>query len=128
MHPAALLVILLAGTVYAQGELRIREFDYDQPGADTAEWIEIQNTQDTEFFLWNTYLVLYDGDPGGQCAECRVDVSPLLFLDAGQRIVCGRRLAVCQVKNGARGDKLPRTPRQFDLSAHACVEEDPARR
>lgn len=103
---------LLAGAAVAQNELRITEIDYDQPGADTAEWIEIQNVMDYELFLWgeDVDLVLYDGDMNGNCTEyCRVDLSVLGILDAGTRIVIGAHpcadLPLCTstdaIQNGA---------------------------
>lgn len=85
--PLLSLAVLQAA---AQHELRIEEIDYDHPGTDTAEWIEIENHFDSVYQLDGAFLVLYGTDDFGNCSEyCRVDLSVLTFLAEGEVIVVG---------------------------------------
>jgi hypothetical protein len=106
----ALIWGVSAGAALAQNELKITEIDYDEPGPDTAEWIEIQNVMDYEIFVTGASLVLYDADLNGSCTEyCRVDLSALGILNAGRRVVIGAHhcavLPLCTdtdaIQNGA---------------------------
>ena len=70
--------------------LVISEVDYDQPGTDNHEWIEIQNTLDFEIQARGLHLVLYDGDLNGSCQEyCDVDLTILQVIPEGSYIVIG---------------------------------------
>ncbi|MFT3885724.1 MAG: lamin tail domain-containing protein [Flavobacteriales bacterium] len=58
--PAAFL--LLATTANAQ--LVINEVDYDQPGTDSAEFLELKNTGSTAYPMGNVSVVLVNGSSG----------------------------------------------------------------
>jgi hypothetical protein len=74
----------------AWGELQITEIDYDQPGPDTMEWIEIHNNQDAAYPLIGVSLVFYDADSNGICTEyCRINLNPPTLLVEGGYMVIG---------------------------------------
>jgi hypothetical protein len=88
----------------------IDEIDYDQPGSDTAEWIEIRLDWIDLYPLNGVSLVLYDVDLNGNCTEyCRVDLSVLAAMGPEQRILIGAHpaaeLPLCAstdaIQNGA---------------------------
>jgi len=90
--------------------ISITEIDYDQPGGDTAEWIELHNGFGVEFQADDAFLVFYDADSTGTCLEyCRVDLSSLWFIASNAYIVIGNHpcavLPLCTttdaIQNGA---------------------------
>jgi len=79
---------LVAVAQYQQ--LIINEIEYDQPGVDNREWVELRNVMDYEFFTEGTYLVFYHGDPSGTCQEyCRIDLRPLGLVPEGSYTIIG---------------------------------------
>ena len=93
--------------VPAFGQLVIDEVDYDQPGSDTTEWIEIRLDWDDLYSLSGVALVLYDADLNGNCTEyCRVDLSSLVVMGPQQIIVIGAHpnavLPLCASVNAIR--------------------------
>jgi len=109
----AILVSITSTPAAAQifpPSLAITEFDYEQVGTDSLEWIEIANMRDAAWFVNGIDLVLYDADPNGNCVEyCRVDLSPLVVLFSGVHVVIGNHpcasLPLCQevdaIQNGS---------------------------
>ena len=88
LPPVALAATLCVAPAF--GQLVIDEIDYDQPGSDTAEWIEIRLAWDDLYFLDDVDLVLYDANLSGTCTEyCRVDLSPLVVMSPGQIVIIG---------------------------------------
>jgi len=78
---AVLISTTWAGAGVSQPSLVINEVDYDQPGPDIAEWIELKSRIDTILITEGWELILYDGDLSGHCVEyCRVDLSPIGFI------------------------------------------------
>jgi large repetitive protein len=67
--------------------LVINEVDYDQPGVDTAEFVEIKNTSASPIALMGVELVLVNGASGTSYDS--VDLAPAGTLAAGQYLVVG---------------------------------------
>ncbi len=60
----AFVAALLAVAPVARAAVVVNEFDYDQPGTDTAEFIELKNTGATAVSLGTYSLVLVNGNDG----------------------------------------------------------------
>lgn len=72
--------------------LKINEIDYDQPGADGAEFIEVLNTGDTAVSLDGVELALINGSGGDTYRSIAL---PDATLAAGEHyVVCGSATAV----------------------------------
>ncbi|WP_438017612.1 lamin tail domain-containing protein [Sorangium sp. So ce315] len=77
------------GAATATGGLVINEVDYDQPGVDGAEFIEIYNGTGAPVDLAGHALVLINGAPSALSAYARFDLGPAGTLAAGQYLVVG---------------------------------------
>ena len=86
-------------TVVQAGGLVINEVDYDQPGADTTEFVEIFNPTATSISLAGHTLVFMNGSNSTQYAT--VDLSSAGALGAGQYLVVGSATLLGQISNGA---------------------------
>jgi hypothetical protein len=88
---AVCLALLLPPAIVCAQDVMISEVDYDQPGTDSNEWIEIVNTSQVEIETQGLSLVLYNGDLSGSCnVYCTVDLTALgSFLPQQQYIVIG---------------------------------------
>jgi predicted extracellular nuclease len=84
--------LFLAGNTMAQ--IMINEIDYDQPGEDNAEFIEIKNTGSNSVNLSALALELYNGASGG-AARYGVIALPGVDLAPGEYfVVCGNNSTV----------------------------------
>lgn len=100
---ASCFAMLISGAFCASAQapdFYISEVDYDQPGTDTHEWVEIHNGAIVEIQAEGLFLVLYDRDLSGSCHEyCRVDLSSLVLIPEESYIVIGNhscaRLPLC---------------------------------
>src|SRR5688572_19776874 len=95
-----LLSLLLGGTpADAQSTLVVNEIDYDQPGTDTAEFIELKNVSGSILDL-DTYSVeLVNGNGGGAVVYQTIDLPPFALVPGGYYIICGNAALVlnCQL-------------------------------
>ena len=73
--------------------LRINEVDYDNAGADNAEWIELKNTGNTAFDLAGFSVQLINGNTGG-AAVYKTIVLPSFTLAAGGYYVIGNNATI----------------------------------
>jgi cysteine-rich repeat protein len=73
--------------VYAGGGLLINEVDYDQPGTDTDEFVEIFNATASPINLSGLALVLVNGN--GESEYNRIDLGQAGTLASGQYLVVG---------------------------------------
>ncbi|WP_224365005.1 lamin tail domain-containing protein [Hyalangium versicolor] len=88
------LVVSVAGLI-------INEIDYDQPSADTKEFVEIYNSSSQTISLSGLKLVFINGSgTGSKYAE--VDLSTQTDLAAGQYLVVGSQLVLDTVPAGAK--------------------------
>ncbi len=70
-------------------ELVINEIDYDQPGTDTSEFIEIRNNDTISVDLDDFSLLLINGSGGGAAVYSTIDL-PAVVLGPGEYfVVCG---------------------------------------
>ncbi|CAN90212.1 hypothetical protein predicted by Glimmer/Critica [Sorangium cellulosum So ce56] len=80
--------------VAAKAGLVINEVDYDQPGGDGAEFIEIYNGAGAPVDLTGHALVLVDGSSSAPSAYRTLDLSSAGTLAAGQYLVVGSTAVV----------------------------------
>ncbi len=86
---AVALVVLLSASSVLAGVV-ISEVDYDQPGTDTQEWVELYNPDATPQSLAGLELAFFNGTLSGSCAEyCRIDLDPYT-IPANGYIVLGQ--------------------------------------
>ncbi|WP_437530792.1 lamin tail domain-containing protein [Sorangium sp. So ce726] len=78
----------------ATGGLVINEVDYDQPGGDAAEFIEIYNGTGAPVDLTGHAVVLVDGSSSAPSAYRTLDLSSAGKLAAGQYLVVGSTAVV----------------------------------
>lgn len=79
--------------------LVINEVDYDQPGTDTTEYVEIYNPTSSAISLAGYTLVFMNGSNNTQYAS--VDLSSAGSLGPGQYLVVGSATLLGQISNGA---------------------------
>lgn len=82
---APILMPLMVGTASAQ--VVINEVDYDQPGTDNAEYIEILNTGSSAFPLQYLQVVLVNGNAGGSAVYATLENVSWPALLAGEFFV-----------------------------------------
>ncbi|NJL27571.1 MAG: lamin tail domain-containing protein, partial [Thermoanaerobaculia bacterium] len=88
----ALLLVLAASPAAAQ--LVINEIDYDQVGADAAEWLELKNTSGGVINLDNYTVELVNGNGGGAAVYDTIDL-PNVNLAAGDYyVICANAATV----------------------------------
>ena len=87
--------LLLAGSVAGHAQLVINEIDYDQPGTDAAEFIELAHTGSTPVDLAGWRLELINGANGGAAVYNTLDLSAAGTLAGGDYlVVCGNSATV----------------------------------
>jgi hypothetical protein len=86
--------------VVEMGGLVINEIDYDQPGTDADEYVELLNTKGTPFNCANHALVFVNGSTSQE--YLRVDLSPAGMLGSGEYLVVGSPTALAQVPQGVK--------------------------
>ena len=89
-------VDLVAGAT--AGQLVINEIDYDQPGTDTAEFIELYNGSPTAISLTGLTLELVNGS--NSSVYDTIALGGLGSIDAGQYLVIGPPSIVANLPNG----------------------------
>ncbi|WP_437897234.1 lamin tail domain-containing protein [Sorangium sp. So ce124] len=87
-------LVTTLGAEAATAGLVINEVDYDQPGGDGAEFIEIYNGTGAPVDLTGHALVLVDGSSGAPSAYRTLDLSSAGTLAAGQYLVVGSTAVV----------------------------------
>jgi hypothetical protein len=102
----------LGGTVMATvdvaqgGGVVINEVDYDQPGSDTDEFVEIYNATSASVDLTDLALVMVNGagsDMNNPAPEySRVDLAPVGMLGAGEFLVVGSPTLVAGLPMGTK--------------------------
>jgi predicted extracellular nuclease len=75
-------------------DLVINEIDYDQPGTDAAEFIEIRNNGDTSVDLTGWALELVNGTGGGAALYSTIDLSGFNLVAGGYFVVCANASTV----------------------------------
>lgn len=65
IHRHVLIGLLAVAAFTAKGQLVINEVDYDQPGTDAAEFLELLNTGTAAFPLQYVQVVMVNGNAGG---------------------------------------------------------------
>src|SRR5437870_1440573 len=78
----ACLFLFLGGAAPARAQLVVNEIDYDQPGTDLAEFIEIKNVSASSVNLSSYSVELVDGNGGGAVVYQTI-VLPAFNLAAG---------------------------------------------
>jgi hypothetical protein len=87
----AVLTVVLAAATQSNAQLVINEIDYDQPGTDSAEFVEIFNAGSSPVNLGDYRLVLFNGSTSGTGNIPYDSISlPVQTLNAGQFfVICG---------------------------------------
>ena len=88
----AVLTVLLVAGIQSNAQLVINEIDYDQPGTDSAEYVELFNAGSSPVNLGDYRLVLFNGSSSGTTANLPYDSIglPVQTLNAGQFfVICG---------------------------------------
>lgn len=98
-----LVLIVLAAFIRSNGQgLVINEVDYDQPSADSAEFIELYNAGSTPIDLGVYYVILYNGNAAGSVYDSFP--LPSQVLNAGAFfVICngGGQVPNCDMTHGA---------------------------
>jgi hypothetical protein len=81
-----------------EGALVLNEVDYDQPGGDTVEFVEIYNGTSAPFDLSNVALVLVNGSTGDEYD--RFSLAPAGALASGGYLVVGSAALLATVPVG----------------------------
>jgi predicted extracellular nuclease len=90
---ASLLAHCLLGVATAQAQVVLNEVDYDQPGTDAAEFIELRNVGTTSVNLGGFQIQLINGANGGAVAYSPLVSLPAFDLPAGEYfVVCANAL------------------------------------
>ena len=94
-------LIWLGSTASAQAALIINEIDYDQPGSDTAEFIELHNPDTNPVALEGYTLELVNGSNGSVYGS--FELSGLLIAAQGYLVLCSDPAAVanCSIDTAA---------------------------
>jgi len=96
MKPHGLLIAsgLLLGTLGANAQLVINEVDYDQPGTDGAEYLELLNTGSFAYPLQYVQVVLVNGSNGGSTPYATLSNVSWPALDPGAYfVICANSAA-----------------------------------
>ena len=93
--------LLLVTSVPSHASVLINEIDYDQPGADTAEFIELYNPGDNALTLDGYTLDLVNGTTGSSYHS--IDLSGLSIAAIGYLVLCSDSQAVanCSIEAAA---------------------------
>jgi predicted extracellular nuclease len=76
-------------TVPVRSALVINEIDYDQPGTDTAEFIELKNVSSAPVDLDPYELRLVNGNGGGASVYQAIDLPAVLLAPGDYFVICG---------------------------------------
>ena len=103
---AALLSLSASAQAQAPATLLINELDYDQPGTDAREYVEIRNNGTAAVDLDPYTLRLVDGDAGGSAVYTSVDLPAVSLASGAYYVVCGNQTTVteCDLDGGANTD------------------------
>ncbi len=82
----ALIILSLASAVNAQ--LVINEIDYDQPGGDTAEFVELYNAGAAPVDLTGYSLEFINGSGGGAAIYRTIALNPVMLAAGDYFVVC----------------------------------------
>ena len=85
-------MLLIGASTSSQASLLINEIDYDQPGSDSAEFIELYNPAGTPLMLDGYTLALVNGSSGS--AYHSFDLSGLQIAALGYLVLCNDIQAV----------------------------------
>ncbi len=86
-YPAAAALLFSLFSPVSLAQLVVNEVDYDQPGTDTAEFIEIKNTGVTPVNLGSYKLDLINGSAGN--LYLRIDLPNVSLAPGDYFVVCG---------------------------------------
>ncbi len=92
-------MVLLGASASSHAGLIINEIDYDQPGSDTAEFIELYNSNDLPLILDGYSLELVNGSSGNIYHS--FDLSGLSIAANGYLVVCNNIRAVANCRAAA---------------------------
>ena len=89
INPLARYILMLTSCIAtnASAAIVINEIDYDQPGTDNAEFIELFNTGSSAFSLDNYYLALINGSNASSYRS--INLSGFSISGNGFFVVCG---------------------------------------
>src|SRR5919106_3165293 len=95
MRPVIVLTLAAALMVSASGSARassttllVNEIDYDQPGTDDAEFVEIKNVSDGSVSLAGHSLRLVNGTGGGASVYQTIDLPDISLATGDHFVVC----------------------------------------
>ena len=74
--------------------LVVNEVDYDQPGTDIAEYIEIKNVSGASVSLDGFVIELVNGNGGGAVVYQTIPLPPFALAPGGYYVVCGNAVNV----------------------------------
>jgi hypothetical protein len=74
--------------------LKVNEVDYDQPGTDNGEFVELVNTTDTAINLDSFHVLLVNGGAVPPVVYRRYDLPAVLLLPGDYFVICGDRAFV----------------------------------
>jgi hypothetical protein len=85
----SILAFVVAITTQSNAQsLVINEIDYDQPGTDSAEYVELFNAGSTPINLANYRLVLWNGSPTGNVAYDSINLPAQTLNTGGFFVIC----------------------------------------
>lgn len=87
MKRSLLFTAAVIASCAARAQVVINEVDYDQPGTDATEYIELLNTGGTVFPLQYLQVVMVNGNAGGSAIYRTLDGTSWPALDAGDYFV-----------------------------------------
>ncbi len=82
-----LFTLSFSGSVW--GQVVINEIDYDQPGIDTAEFVELKNVGSTAVDLSQFRLDLVNGASGGAAVYGSFSLPAVMLPAGGYYVICG---------------------------------------
>lgn len=86
---ALLLPVGATAARAASSTLVVNEVDYDQPGTDSAEFLEIKNVSGSAVSLSGHAVVLVNGNAGGAAVYQTIALPPVSLAAGGYFVVCG---------------------------------------
>lgn len=107
MSLAAAMFLLMSAEVSVQAassSLVINEIDYDQPGTDTAEYLEIKNVSSSAIDLDPYTVELVNGTGGGASVYQAIDLPAVSLAAGGYFVVCANAATVANCDLDAAPD------------------------
>jgi hypothetical protein len=86
--------VFLGGAASARAQLVVNEIDYDQPGTDTAEFIEIKNVSASPVNLSSYSVELVNGAGGGAVVYQTIVLPAFSLAQGGYYVICGNAATV----------------------------------